>query len=146
MKMNCNRSSAWERSLVKILLAAIQTWIYGYPHHENVPIQFWPLKPHLYIVKLRFTGVCVIFLISAQNIDCGYSLDPPRWGGSNDYPQSMFWAELWKISEFFIWKVSFFGDNIFSIFEQARFRNAKQLQTLNATSKKKKKKKKKKRN
>ena len=31
-----------------------------------------------------------IFLISAQNIDCMYSLEPPRWGGSNEYPQSMF--------------------------------------------------------
>ena len=31
-----------------------------------------------------------IFYISAQNIDCGYSLEPPRQGGSNEYPQSMF--------------------------------------------------------
>ena len=31
-----------------------------------------------------------IFLISARNIDCGYSLEPPRRGGSNEYPQSMF--------------------------------------------------------
>ena len=30
-----------------------------------------------------------IFHISAQIIDCGYSLEPPRWGGSNEYPQSM---------------------------------------------------------
>ena len=30
-----------------------------------------------------------IFLISAQIIDCGYSLEPPRRGGSNEYPQSM---------------------------------------------------------
>ena len=30
-----------------------------------------------------------IFLISAQNIDCGYSLEPPRRGGSNEYPQLM---------------------------------------------------------
>ena len=30
-----------------------------------------------------------IFYIPAQNIDCGYSLEPP-WGGSNEYPQSMF--------------------------------------------------------
>ena len=36
-----------------------------------------PLKPHFYIVKLGFTGVYIIFLISAQNIDCGYSLEPP---------------------------------------------------------------------
>ena len=49
-----------------------------------------PLKPHFYTVKLGFTGVYIIFLICAQNIDCGYSLEPPRLGGSNEYPQSMF--------------------------------------------------------
>ena len=31
-----------------------------------------------------------IFHISAQNIDCGYSLESPRRGGSNEYLQSMF--------------------------------------------------------
>ena len=58
---------------------------------------FDPLKPHFYIVKLGFTGVYIIFLISAKNIDCGYSLEPPRRGGSNEYPQSMFLAEICKI-------------------------------------------------
>ena len=29
------------------------------------------------------------FHFSAQNIDCGYSLESPRRGGSNEYPQSM---------------------------------------------------------
>ena len=38
-----------------------------------------------------------IFHISAQNIDCGYSLEPPRRGGSNEYPQSMFYAVIRKI-------------------------------------------------
>ena len=38
-----------------------------------------------------------IFHISAQSIDCGYSLEPPRRGGSNKYPQFMFWAEIRKI-------------------------------------------------
>ena len=47
---------------------------------------FDPLKPHFYIVKLGFTVVYIIFLISAQNIDFGYS------------SQSMFWADIWKIS------------------------------------------------
>ena len=37
-----------------------------------------PLKPHFYIAKLGFTGVYIIFLISAQNIDCWYSLEPPH--------------------------------------------------------------------
>ena len=27
--------------------------------------------------------------ISAQNINCGYSLEPPSRGGSNEYPQIM---------------------------------------------------------
>ena len=31
-----------------------------------------------------------IFLTFSQNIDCGYSLEPPRLGGSNEYPKSMF--------------------------------------------------------
>ena len=48
-------------------------------------------RKHAYIiVKLGFTGVYIIFLIFAQTIDCGYSLEPPRGGGSNEYPQSMF--------------------------------------------------------
>ena len=38
-----------------------------------------------------------IFHVSAQNIDCGYALEPPRRGGSNEYPQSMFRSEIRKI-------------------------------------------------
>ena len=34
-----------------------------------------------------------IFLIFAQNIDCGYTLEPPQRGGSNEYPQSLFWSK-----------------------------------------------------
>ena len=47
--------------------------------------------------KRKFSDKNSIFHISAQNIDCGYSLEPPRRGGSNEYPQSMFWAEIRKI-------------------------------------------------
>ena len=38
-----------------------------------------------------------MFHISAQNLYCGYSLEPPRQGGSNEYLQSMFLAEIRKI-------------------------------------------------
>ena len=38
-----------------------------------------------------------IFDMFAQNIDCGYTLEPPRRGGSNEYPQSMFWIKNKKI-------------------------------------------------
>ena len=61
---------------------------------ETCLYNFDPLKTHFYIVKLGFTGVYIIFLISAQNIDCEYSLEPPRRGGSNEYPQSMFGAKI----------------------------------------------------
>ena len=37
-----------------------------------------------------------IFHISAQNIDCGYSLESPRRGGSNEYQQSMFLSRTKK--------------------------------------------------
>ena len=57
---------------------------------------FYPLKPHFYIVKLEFTGVYIIFLILLKNIDCKHSLELPHWGSSNEYPQSMFWAGIWK--------------------------------------------------
>ena len=33
-----------------------------------------------------------IFHISTKNIDCEYSLELPRQGGSNEYPQSMFFS------------------------------------------------------
>ena len=81
---------------------------------------FYPLKPHFYIVKLGFTRVYIIFLVSAQNIDCGYSLEPPRRGGSNEYPQSMFWAEIWKISDFFYLKFFSFLEMKFSIYLNRR--------------------------
>ena len=77
---------------------------------------FDPLKPNFYIVKLGFAWVYIIFLVSAQNIDCGYSLEPHRQGGSNQYQQSMFW-EIWKISEFLSENFHFFGVEIFNIFE-----------------------------
>ena len=38
------------------------------------------------------------FHISAQNIDCGYSLEPPRRGGSNEHPQFMFLCRNKKIN------------------------------------------------
>ena len=47
--------------------------------------------------KISDKKIWYFFQISVQNIDCGYSLEPSRRGGSNGYPQSLFWAEIWKI-------------------------------------------------
>ena len=54
-----------------------------------------------------------IFHFSAENIDCGYSLESPRRGGSNEYPQSMFSSKIKKkkvypcIPQFYYIKVGF---------------------------------------
>ena len=59
-------------------------------HYENMPIsniqKISPPKTENFQIKTD------IFHVSAQNIDCGYSLEPPRRGGSNEYPQSMCFA------------------------------------------------------
>ena len=38
----------------------------------------------------RLKKKIVFFFV--QNIDYGYTLEPPRRGGSNVYPQSIFWS------------------------------------------------------
>ena len=55
-----------------------------------------------------------ILHISAQNIDCWYPLEPPRWGGSNAYLQSIFLAEIRKIlyTQFYYINVGFKGVKI----------------------------------
>ena len=41
--------------------------------------------------------ILIFFLFLLKNKDCGYLLEPPHRGGSNEYLQSMFWAEIRKI-------------------------------------------------
>ena len=59
-----------------------------------------------------------IFHISAQNIDCRYSLEPPRRGGSNEYPHSIFSSRNLKNNvypckpQFYYIKVGFEGVKI----------------------------------
>ena len=58
-------------------------------HYENIPIQiYWKFYNHK-VENFQIKN-SDIFHIPAQNIDCGYSLEPPRRGGSNEYPQSMY--------------------------------------------------------
>ena len=45
---------------------------------KTCPCNVYPLEPHFYIVKLGFAEVYLFFLFLLQNIDCGYSLEPPR--------------------------------------------------------------------
>ena len=62
--------------------------------------------------------ILIFFHISAQNIDWRYSLEPPRRGGSNEYPQSMFLSRNKKNNvypckpQFYYIKVGFKGVKI----------------------------------
>ena len=57
-------------------------------HYENKPLQY--TEKNL-VVKMNFSMEIFVyfFLIFAQNIDCGYRCR----GGSNLYPQSIFWRK-----------------------------------------------------
>ena len=66
---------------------------------HKIELKQTPLRKHAYsnILKILQPKTenfqiknLIFFHISAQNIDCGYSLEPPSRGGSNKYPQSMF--------------------------------------------------------
>ena len=91
-------ATVYHYSLLVILVRLIQL-----PITKTYLYNFDQFKPHFYIVKLGFTGVYIIFLISAQKHRLWYSLEPPHRGGSKEYLQSMFWTEIRKISEFFVW-------------------------------------------
>ena len=67
--------------------------------NASVSGQLRPLRKHAYsnilkILQPKNENFQIkssdIFHISAQNIDCRYSVEPPLRGGSTEYPQSMF--------------------------------------------------------
>ena len=93
-------------------------WLSGdQTHYENSPIQIYkkisPPKTENFQMKNSD-----IFHISAQNIDCGYSLELPHQGSSNEYPQSMFLSRNKKNNvypckpQFYYIKVGFKGVKI----------------------------------
>ena len=66
---------------VSVFVCVISLWKHAYLDILKI------LPPKNKIFQIKNSN---ILHISAQNIDCGYSLEPPRWGSSNEYPQSIF--------------------------------------------------------
>ena len=91
-------------------------------YHKNMPIYFNSLKPEFYIVKLGFTGVYIIFLISAQNIDCGYSLEPPPEAVLT-CTHNLCFAQKYEKYQSFYRRIFSCGGDIHVYFKQACFRN-----------------------
>ena len=99
------------RNVVSVL---INTWLTLRKHACSNILKILPSKNEHFQIQKKTD----IFHISAQNIDCGYSLEPPRRGSSNKYPQSMFLAEIRKNNvypcnpQFYNIKVGFKGIKI----------------------------------
>ena len=94
-----------------------------YPKYPNLfsswkhaYIKLTPETPVLYSKTGVYRGKHYFFLFLLKTIDCGYSLEPPHRGGSNEYPQSMIWAEIWKISVFLSESFHFFLVVKFSVY------------------------------
>ena len=86
-------------------------------HYKNTPIQIY--TENFTTKKWKFSDKnSDIFHTSAQIIDCGYSLEPPHRGGSNEYPQFMFLGVNKKNNvyrckpQFYYMKVGFKGVKI----------------------------------
>ena len=61
-------------------------------HYENLPMQYTEIFFSITNLKFHWKKYHN-FNMFAQNIACGYTLEPPRRGGSiaeAEYPQSMF--------------------------------------------------------
>ena len=61
-------------------------------HYANMSVQYTAIFHGCKNVNFQMK-IFDIFLTFAQKIDCGYTLEPPQRGGSNEYPQSMFWSK-----------------------------------------------------
>ena len=72
------------------------------------------------MVKLRLTRVYIIFLISAKNLDCGFTLEPLVEAVLTTHIYQQIYE---KYENFLSENFHFFGGKIFSIFVQASFRN-----------------------
>ena len=112
----CAKKARWPLSAWLVSIFSLK---YRIPHAKILKLHFHlckiPSMPYSLTVALRKHAHAIyriffskakiedfhwkkfdIFNNFAQNIDCGYTLEPPRRGGrcdSNEYPQSMFWIK-----------------------------------------------------
>ena len=83
--------------------------IHCYDFYKNLSMQY-DIQRIFQKTKMNISLNFDIFNIFTQNIDCGYTLEPPRRYDSNEYPQSIcFGSEIRKYiypckPKFFLYK------------------------------------------
>ena len=124
---HCNRALKCKGSYSK----HFKILLYYFPHKVgfdfSCTLSGKTLRKHAYLNILKILPPknenfqiknSYILHISYQNIDCGYALEPPHWGSSNAYPQSMFLSRNKKNNvypckpQFYYIKVGFKGVKI----------------------------------
>ena len=92
--------------------------------HYPLPLGVWEGLRFVIVALPGQFFLYIIFLISAQKHRLWVLVRTTSPRRSNEYPESMFWVEIRKMSEFLSENFHFFGGKIFSIFEEACFHNA----------------------
>ena len=90
----------WQVITVKIADVRVLTGVYNQDNRsfDITKTRLFKYTENFTIKKWKFSEKnSDIFHISVQNIDCAYSLEPPRRGGSNEYLNLCFWADKRKI-------------------------------------------------
>ena len=65
------------KNYIRMFDSFLPSRLYDLAHYENMPMQYTEIFK---VVKNEnfHKKIFAIFLIFAQNIDCGYTLEPPR--------------------------------------------------------------------
>ena len=77
-----------------------------------------PLTPHFYIAKLGFTGIYIIFLVYGQNINSGYTLEPPQYHAIYVLSMRQFLHYIYVPTDYIPYSL-YLVHNVYSYFEIA---------------------------
>ena len=103
--------------LIRLCICAVFDWLCWGFITKTYLYNFDPLKPYFYIVKLGFTGVYIIFLISAQKHRLWVLVRTASMRRFSRVSTIYVLSRNMQNIRIFIWKLSFFGGEIFNIFE-----------------------------
>ena len=121
--MHLNTRDCQARMLFLAAWVCLCVTVIGVTHsfyQENMSMKsIPPWIPLLYSKPGVPRGIPIFLLI--QNIECGHSLQPPRLGGFNVYPRSMFWVKIRQMSFFFWWNFHFLPRNSLCVLHRQVF-------------------------
>ena len=118
IRVDCFNDRDNSAETVRMLrLICVSLAAYGVTSRKQAYIILTPLNPTFYIVKLGFTGVYIIFVISAKNINCGTRENRLAEAVLTSTHNLCFEQKYEKYQNFLSVNSHIFGGKIFYIFE-----------------------------